>query len=48
MSNTQQIKTNTNTTINPHKNSALDRFSLGFEYNETLQDIKRKIRQRTI
>jgi len=37
----QQIQ-NTQTT------SALDRFSLGFEYNKTLQEIKREVRHRTI
>ncbi len=38
----QQITTNTNTT------SALDRFSLSFEYDKTLQEIKRDVRVRTI
>jgi len=48
MSNTQQIKTN-NTNVNaPQKTSSLERFSLGFEYNKTLQDIKREVRARTI
>lgn len=48
MSNTQQIKThNTKVTV-PVKTSALDRFSLGFEYNKTLQEIKREVRARTI
>ncbi|MDB5179943.1 MAG: hypothetical protein JWN12_575 [Candidatus Saccharibacteria bacterium] len=28
--------------------SALERFSLGFEYNKTLQEIKREVRIRTI
>ena len=28
--------------------SALDRFSLGFEYDKTLQEIKREVRIRTI
>ncbi|MEO6109409.1 MAG: hypothetical protein ABIP50_00135 [Candidatus Saccharimonadales bacterium] len=37
----QQITTNTNT-------SALDRFSLSFEYDKTLQEIKRDVRVRTI
>ncbi len=48
MSITQQIKTNnTNITI-PQKTSALERFTLGFEYNKTLQEIKREVRARTI
>ena len=41
MSKAQQI---TQTT----KPSALERFSLGFEYDKTLQDIKRDVRNRTI
>jgi hypothetical protein len=28
--------------------SVLERFSLGFEYNKTLQEIKREVRMRTI
>lgn len=48
MSNTQQIKTHNIQPQQPLKKSALDRFSLGFEYNKTLQDIKREVRQRTI
>jgi len=28
--------------------SALDRFTLGFEYDKTLQEIKREVRVRTI
>ena len=28
--------------------SALERFSIGFEYNKTLQEIKREVRIRTI
>jgi hypothetical protein len=48
MSTTQQIKTNnTNQTI-PQKTSALQRVSLGFEYDKTLQEIKREVRMRTI
>ncbi len=48
MSNNQQIKThNTNTSV-PTKTSALERFSLGFEYDKTLQEIKREVRVRTI
>lgn len=30
------------------KTSALDRFSLAFEYDKTLQEIKRDVRVRTI
>ena len=30
------------------KTSALDRFSLAFEYDKTLQEIKRDVRTRTI
>jgi hypothetical protein len=41
MSNKQQIETT-------HTPSALERFSLGFEYNKTLQEIKREVRIRTI
>jgi len=48
MSITQQIKTSNTTTTVPQKTSALDRFSLGFEYNKTLQEIKREVRLRTI
>lgn len=48
MSNTQQIKTNNTNATTPHKTSSLDRFSLGFEYNKTLQEIKREVRMRTI
>ena len=48
MSNTQQIKTNNTNAIVPQKTSSLDRFSLGFEYNKTLQEIKREVRMRTI
>lgn len=32
----------------PSKTSALDRLSLGFEYNMTLKEIKQEIRLRTI
>ena len=48
MSNTQQIKTNNTNVTAPLKRSSLDRFSLGFEYNKTLQEIKREVRARTI
>jgi len=41
MGNKQQFKTSNDT-------SALERFSLGFEYNKTLQEIKREVRIRTI
>jgi hypothetical protein len=41
MVNKQQITTIT-------KPSALDRFSLSFEYDKTLQEIKREVRIRTI
>ena len=37
----QQIETN-------HSTSALERFSLSFEYDKTLQEIKREVRIRTI
>jgi len=30
------------------KPSSLERFSLGFEYNKTLQEIKRDVRMRTV
>lgn len=30
------------------KTSSLERFSLGFEYDQTLQEIKRNIKMRTI
>ncbi len=48
MSNTQQIKTNNTNAHAPQKTSSLERFSLGFEYNKTLQEIKREVRIRTI
>jgi hypothetical protein len=48
MSNTQQIKTKNTIKQVPLKTSALQNFSLGFEYNKTLQEIKREVRQRTI
>ncbi|MGV9002019.1 MAG: hypothetical protein ACOH18_03650 [Candidatus Saccharimonadaceae bacterium] len=48
MSNTQQIKTHNTNANAPQKTSALDRFSLGFEYDKTLQEIKREVRIRTI
>ncbi|HWT39737.1 MAG TPA: hypothetical protein VN081_00445 [Dongiaceae bacterium] len=48
MSNTQQIKTYNTTSTAPAKTSALERFNLGFEYNKTLQEIKREVRMRTI
>ncbi len=40
------------TTPTTHKNqpapmSSLERLSLGFEYNKTLRDIKREVRERT-
>lgn len=41
MSNKQQIAHSQNP-------SALDRFALSFEYNKTLQEIKRDVRIRTI
>lgn len=28
--------------------SALDRFNLDFEYNKTLQEVRRDVRQRTV
>ena len=37
----QQIETS-------HSTSALERFSLSFEYDKTLQEIKREVRIRTI
>jgi len=37
----QQIETS-------HNQSSLERFQLGFEYNKTLQEIKREVRIRTI
>jgi len=37
----QQIETS-------HNPSSLERFQLGFEYNKTLQEIKREVRIRTI
>lgn len=37
----QQIESNQGTSV-------LERFSLGFEYNKTLQEIKREVRIRTI
>lgn len=48
MSNTQQIKTNTTSVHAPQKTTSLQRFNLGFEYNKTLQEIKREVRMRTI
>lgn len=48
MSNTQQMKTNSRSSARPQKTSSLERFSLGFEYNKTLQEIKREVRMRTI
>jgi hypothetical protein len=32
----------------PIRTSSLDRFSLGFEYDKTLQEIKRSVRLRTV
>ncbi|MBN9398350.1 hypothetical protein J0I05_04015 [Candidatus Saccharibacteria bacterium] len=49
MSNTQQIKTNNTTNVTqPQKTSSLQRFTIGFEYNKTLQEIKHEVRMRTI
>jgi len=48
MSNTHQIKTKNTIKQIPFKTSALQNFSLGFEYNKTLQEIKREVRMRTI
>jgi hypothetical protein len=48
MSTTQQIKTNNTAQTAPQKTSALQRTTIGFEYNKTLQEIKREVRQRTI
>lgn len=48
MSITQQIKTQKSNQLPPQKTSSLDRVSLGFEYNKTLQEIKREVRSRTI
>gem|GEM_PF-661381 len=45
---TQQITYRTSSAPVPQKTSALDRLSLGFEYNKTLQEIKREVRMRTI
>ncbi len=28
--------------------SALDRFTIDFEYNKTLQEVRREVRQRTV
>ena len=43
---TQNTKKQTHTPILTE--SALDRFTLSFEYNKTLQEIKREVRIRTI
>ncbi len=48
MSNTQQITTKSSQSQMPLKTSSLERFSLGFEYDKTLQEIKREVRIRTI
>lgn len=48
MSTAQQIKTNNTTQTTPQKTSALQRLPIGFEYNKTLQEIRREVRQRTI
>ena len=32
----------------PPKTSSLEQFSLGFEYDKTLQEIKRNVKMRTI
>ncbi len=42
MSQTQQIQTIISTP------SLLDQFTLGFEYNKTIQEVKRETRIRTI
>lgn len=41
MSKSQQMKIT-------HKPTSLEGFTLGFEYNKTLQEIKREVRIRTI
>jgi len=33
---------------NPLKTSSLERFSLGFEYDKTLVEIKQNVRSRTV
>lgn len=49
MSITQQIKTNnTKPSAVPLKTSALTSFSLGFEYDKSLKEIKQQVRARTI
>ncbi len=48
MSTAQQRKTNTTQHTNPTPMSSLERLSLGFEYNKTLRDIKREVRERTL
>lgn len=48
MSTAQQIKTNNTIGTAPQKTSSLERVSLGFEYNKTLQEIKREVKARTI
>jgi hypothetical protein len=48
MSNTQQIKTNNTDARAPQKTWSLDQVSIGFEYNKTLQEIKREVRARTL
>ena len=47
MSTTNQVKTNNTQNNNPARMSSLSRLSLGFEYNKTLRDIKREVRERT-
>lgn len=41
-------KQQTSQVSEPTKTTALDRFALSFEYNKTLQEIKREVRIRTI
>lgn len=45
---TAQIKNNDSSVHQPLKQSALERLTITFEYNKTLQEIKREVRQRTI
>jgi hypothetical protein len=45
---TTQKQSNNNTQLAPQKTSVLQRIPLGFEYNKTLQEIKREVRMRTI
>jgi len=48
MSITQQSKTKSTQSTHLDKTSSLERFTLGFEYNKTLQEIKRDVRVRTL